>query len=100
MFYVRADLSVGSYSTTKDLGSNAARDYLISVDVEELSGTSYRVNAYARETETDSWGQPLNGVGSDAVETSCVFQIQGTFRYVKVDVTTTGDTFESGVIGY
>ena len=100
MFYVRADLSVGSYSVIKDLGSNALRDYLIDVDVEELSSTSYRVDAYARETETDSWGQPLNGTGSEAVETRCVFQIQGTFRYVKVDVTTTGDVFESGVVGY
>lgn len=100
MFYVRADLSVGSYSITKDLGSNALRDYLIDVDVEEFSGASYRVDAYARETETDSWGQPLNGTGSEAVETRCVFQIQGTFRYVKVDVATTGDVFESGVVGY
>lgn len=97
---MRADLSIGSYSATKDLGSNALRDYLVSVDVEELSGTSYRVDAYARETETDGWGQPLNGTGSEAVETSCTFQIQGTFRYVKVDVTTTGDVFESGVVGY
>lgn len=100
MFYVRADLSVGSYSTIKDLGSNAQRDYTINVDVEELASTSYRVDAYARETETDGWGQPLNGIGSEAVETSCWFQISGTFRYVKVDVTTTGDVFESGVVGY
>lgn len=84
----------------KDLGSNALRDYLIDVDVEELSGTGYRVDAYARETETDGWGAPLNGTGSEAVETRCVLQIQGTFRYVKVDVTTTGDVFESGVFGY
>jgi hypothetical protein len=100
VFYVRADLSVGSYSIIKDLGSNAQRDYMINVDVEELASTSYRIDAYAREDVTDGWGDPLNGTGSEAVETSCWFQIQGTFRYVRVDVTTTGDVFESGVVGY
>lgn len=97
---MRADLSVGSYSITKDLGENAQRDYAITIDVEELSGTSYRAEVRARETETDGWGDPLIGASADAVDTNAVLQIQGTFRYVKVDVITTGDTFESGVVGY
>lgn len=97
---MRADLSIGSYSITKDLGSNAQRDYLIVVDVEELSGTSYHAEVFARETETDGWGQPLIGASVEAVDTNACLQIQGTFRYVRVDVTITGDVFESGVVGY
>lgn len=100
MFYVRADLLIGSYSVTKDLGSNAQRDYIVEVDFEELSGTTGHVQVYAREGETDGWGQPLTGVASEAVDTNAYLQIQGTFRYVKVDVVTTGDVFESGVVGY
>lgn len=99
MFYVRADLSDGSYSITRDLGSNAQRDYDVAVDVQELSSTSYLAQAFVRETETDAW-QLLNGAGSEAVETALIMRLQGTFRYVKVDVTTSGGTFESGVVGY
>lgn len=97
---MRADLSVGSYSIERDLGGNAQRDYMVVIDVEELAGVSYRAEVRARETETDSWGDPLNGISADAVDTNAIVQIQGTFRYVKVDVITTGDVFESGVVGY
>lgn len=97
---MRADLSVGSYSIIKDLGENAQRDYAIIVDVEELAATSYEANVFIRETETDGWGEPSIGGGSSAVDTNLILQLQATFRYVRVDVTTTGDVFESGVIGY
>lgn len=101
MFYVRADLSVGSYSIVKDLGSNAQRDYQVIIDVEELASTSYRADVFIRETETDGWGdEPVIGGGADAVDANLILQLQATFRYVKVDVTTTGDVFESGVVGY
>lgn len=96
---MRADLSVGSYTITKDLGSNAQRDYMIVVDVEELASTSYLAQVYIRESESDDW-QLVSGTGSDSVDMNALLTVQGTFRYVKVDVTTTGDVFESGVVGY
>lgn len=99
MFYVRADLSVGSYSTIKDLGSNAQRDYVVVVDVEELASTSYLAQVYIRETESDDW-QLVTGTGSDSADMNALLTVQGTFRYVKVNVTTTGDVFESGVVAY
>lgn len=96
---MRADLSVGSYSVIKDLGSNTQRDYMVVVDCEELSGTTAHAEAYIRESESDAWGAPVTGVKVEAVDTNAYLQLQGTFRYVKVDITTTGDVFESGVVG-
>lgn len=68
------------------------------VDVDELSGTSFRSDAYTRETETDSWAL-MGGVGSDAVDTRAQFNFK-RFRYVRVIVTATGSAFAAGVTGY
>lgn len=100
VFYVRADLEAGTFSAERDLRVNEQRDYLIAIDVEEMSGASYLAEAWARETETDSW-QLWNSVGAEAVDATAYMQISGTFRYIKVAVTTTGgSSFESGVVGF
>lgn len=100
VFYVRADLEAGTFSAERDLRINEQRTYLFAIDVEEMSGTSYLAEAYARESETDSW-QLWNSVGSEAVDTTAYMQISGVFRYAKVVATLTGgSTFESGVVGY
>lgn len=66
-------------------------------DVEELADTTFHARAYVRETETDEW-QELSGVGSNAVDTNASFQLEGTFRYVRIVITTTGSSeFESSV---
>lgn len=100
IYYVRADLAAGTFVAERDLGTNEQRDYKIVIDVEEMSGTSYLAEAYARETETDSWAL-LNSVGAEAVDANAVMQISGTFRHVKIAVTVTGgSSFESGVVGF
>lgn len=98
MFYVRADLSSGTYSIERDFQIAGQVDFTVVVDVEELSSTSYQSDFYTRETESDSW-QLMGGIGSDAVDTSAIFNFTRS-RYVKIDVTTTGSDFESGVVGY
>lgn len=100
VFYVRADLQAGTFSAERDLRTNEFRSYLIAVDVEEMSGTSYLAQAFIRETETDSW-QLSTGVGSESVETTAYMNLSNTFRYVRIEVTVSGGTtFESGVVGY
>lgn len=100
VFYVRADLSSGTFTAERDLKTNELRDYKIAIDVEEMSGTSYLAEAYIREDVTDSWQLSI-GVGSESVETTSTMQVSNTFRYIKVVVTVTGgSTFESGVVGY
>lgn len=100
VFYVRADLEAGTFSAERDLRVNEQRTYLIAIDVEEMSGTSYLAEAWARETETDSW-QLWNSVGAESVDSTATMEISGVFRYAKVVVTVTGgSTFESGVVGY
>lgn len=98
MFFVRADLSSGSYSVEHDFGGAEEVDCIMMVDAEELSDTTYQATFFTRETETDFW-QDMGGVGSVAVDTNAIFSFK-RFRFVKVDVTTTGSTpFESSVIG-
>ena len=72
---------------------------MVVVDVEELARTSYLAQVYIKEAESDVW-QLITGAGSDSVDTNALLSVQGVFRYVKVEVTTTGDVFESGVVGY
>lgn len=99
MFYVRADLSSGSYSVEHDFGEAGEVDCTMMVDAEELADTTYQATFFTRETETDFW-QDMGGVGSVAVDTNAFFSFK-RFRYVRVDAATTGSTpFESGVVGF
>lgn len=95
---MKVDYAAGSYESIKDFGVAGQADYVVNIDVDELSGASYRVDIYTRETETDGWWL-IGGIGSEAVDTSSMLSLQ-RYRYVKTVVTTTGGDNPAGVIGY
>lgn len=99
VFFVKADLTSGTYTVERDFGVAEQVDFTVQVDVEELADTSYQCNVYTREDETDAW-QLMGGTGSNAVDTRATLSFVRS-RHVKVEVTTTGTPeFESGVTGY
>lgn len=99
MFAARADLSAGSYTIEHDFGVAEQVEFTMQIDVEELASTSYQVDFYTREAESDAW-QLMGGVGCEAVDTNACFSFT-RFRYVQAVLTATGSTaFESAVTGY
>lgn len=69
------------------------------LDVDELAGTTFQVDWYTRETETDGWGQAINGHGAIAVNTEGLVSFD-RFRHVKVEITITGTDLPAGVVSY
>ena len=92
------DLGPPDAIVERDFALAGEIDYMSMVDVAELSGTTYLADFYTRETDTDQW-QHMGGVGAEGVDTNAIISFP-RLRYVKVIITVTGDTFESGVVGY
>lgn len=73
--------------------------FVAQLDVDELAGTTFQVDWYTRETETDTWGQAINGHGAVAVNTDGLASFD-RFRYVKVEIAITGSDLPAGVVSY
>lgn len=98
VFFLKSDFTTGTYTTEKDFQAAGMVPYQIVIDVDEMSGTSYHVEVYTRETTTDAWWD-IGGTGAEAAESDGTFSFERA-RYVKLEMTVTGGDVPNGVIGY
>jgi hypothetical protein len=98
VFVARDEFSAGIGTTEHDFGDTGLQDFVVYVNGDELAGTSFQVDVYTRETDTDGWWL-IGGTGADAVSTSATFPFQ-RYRYVKVIITITGSSLPADVTGY
>lgn len=95
---MKSEFVPGTYTAERDFLVAGTVPYRIVIDVDELSGTSYHVEVYTRETEMDGWWD-IGGFGAEAAEVDGTFDFERT-RYVKIEMTVTGGDLPNGVIGY
>lgn len=98
VFFLKSDFTTGTYTTEKDFLVAGTVPYQIVIDVDEMAGTSYHIEVYTRETETDGWWD-IGGIGAEAAESDGTFSFERT-RYVRLEMTVTGGDVPNGVIGY
>jgi hypothetical protein len=91
-------MSAGVGVTERDFWDTGPADCVINIDIDELSGTSFRANVYTRSTDSDGWWL-IGGFGSDAVDSISTFSFQ-RLRYVRVELITTGADLPAGVTGF
>jgi hypothetical protein len=91
-------MSAGSAVTERDFGDVGPADCRLSIDVDELSGATFRAHVYTRETDTDGWWY-IGGTGSDEVDTIGHFSFQ-RLRYVRVEIVTTGSDLPADAVGF
>lgn len=97
MFCAKQELTAGVFEVERDFGQAGQVSFVGQLDVDEFSGTTFQVNWYTRETETDTWGQPINGHGAIAVNTDSLVSFDRS-RYVKAQITITGTDLPAGVV--
>jgi hypothetical protein len=99
VFAAKDEMVAGVGTTDHDFGDTGAQPCVINFDVDELADTSFHVDVYTRETETDGWWH-IGGSGANAVNLeNSTFSFE-RYRYVRVIITVTGSDLPAGVTGY